>query len=201
MNFEEERHAEKLLSEGWLTAEQAQNMRGKILANQDHIALLRRENVALSELNHGQFLELEYLRPIVKAAENLLYESEEYDFDDGLGKGAAQSHWDDLAGTLEPATDAIKEVLNASPLWAIRGNGGDSSSNAKPPVIVLEWIDQIATQYGTQQMAALRGDDFTARAANNWIHRIADDHWHEIIVAVRRRPLSEEMSNGTTVKP
>lgn len=88
---------------------------------------------ALAELNQKQFLELEYLRPIVKAAENLLYESEEYDFDDGLGKGAGQNHWDDLAATLEPATEAIEEMLNASPLWANRGNGGDSSSDAKPP--------------------------------------------------------------------
>lgn len=63
------------------------------------------------------------------------------------------------------------------------------------------WIDMLAIQYGSQQAAALRGDDFTARAANNWIHRIADDHWHEIIVALRRPPLSKEQPHGTTVKP
>lgn len=96
-------------------------------------SLARQECDAIADLNHTQFLELEYLRPIVKAAETLLYESEEYDFDDGLGKGAAQSHWDDLASTLEPATDAIEQVLNASPLWAHRRNGGDSGSDAKPP--------------------------------------------------------------------
>jgi len=48
-----------------------------------------------------------------------------------------------------------------------------------------DWIDRLASQYGTQQRAALRGDDAGARAANNWIHRIADDHWHEIIAALR----------------
>lgn len=48
-----------------------------------------------------------------------------------------------------------------------------------------DWIDRLASQYGTQQRAALRGDDAGARAANNWIHRIADDHWHEIIFAIR----------------
>ena len=48
-----------------------------------------------------------------------------------------------------------------------------------------DWIDRLASQYGTQQRAALRGDDAGARVANNWIHRIADDHWHEIIAALR----------------
>ena len=110
-----------------------QEMGSQLLAKNDNIALLEKQNEAFTDLNHTQYLELEYLRPIAKAAENLLYESEEYDFDDGLGQGAAQSHWDELASTLEPATDAIEEVLNASPLWAHRGNGGDSGSNAKPP--------------------------------------------------------------------
>ena len=109
-------------------------LRLKILSQKNQLLLVTKQNETITQLNHAQFLELEYLRPIVKAAENLLYESEEYDFDDGLGKGAAQSHWDDLASTLEPATDAIEEVLNASPLWAHRGNGGDSSSDTKLPV-------------------------------------------------------------------
>ena len=99
----------------------------------DDLALVRGERDAFADLNHTQFLELEYLRPIVQSAENLLFESEEYDFDDGLGKGAQQTHWDDLASTLEPKTEAIEEMLNASPVWAIRRNGGDSSSDAKPP--------------------------------------------------------------------
>ena len=94
---------------------------------------------ALTELNHTQFLELEYLRPIVQAAENLLFESEEYDFDDGLGKGAAQTHWDDLASALEPKTEAIEEMLNASPLWAHRRNGGDSDSDVKPPADIPKY--------------------------------------------------------------
>lgn len=114
-------------------------MHDQIVSRNERIALLITENATIFELNQAQFLELEYLRPIVKAAENLLYESEEYDFDDGLGKGAAQSHWDALASTLEPATDAIEEMLNASPLWTHRRNGGDSDSDVKPPADIPKY--------------------------------------------------------------
>ena len=79
---------------------------------QSALQVAQQERDAFVDLNHNQFLELEYLRPIFKAAENLLFESEEYDFDDGLGKGAAQTHWDALADALEPATDAIEEVVD-----------------------------------------------------------------------------------------
>lgn len=89
---------------------------------------------ALAELNQKQFLELEYLRPIAHAGHRLYIESEEFEFDDGMGRGAQQTYWDDLASTFEPTTDAIEDVLNSSRQSAIIGNGGDSCSDAKPPV-------------------------------------------------------------------
>ena len=89
------------------------------LETEDENTKLSAENLRLSEendtitgLNQGQFLELEYLRKVHKAAHALYTESEEYDFDDGLGKGAGQQYWDDLADAFEPETDAIAEELD-----------------------------------------------------------------------------------------
>jgi len=53
-------------------------------------------------LNQAQFLELEYLRPIFAAVEKNLFVAEEYDFDDGLGRGASQEYWDALEDAFEP---------------------------------------------------------------------------------------------------
>lgn len=77
----------------------------------DELDASRKECDAITELNHAQFLELEYLRPIGVAAEQLFAESEEYEFDDGLGKGALQEYWDELSATLENMTDAQKTIL------------------------------------------------------------------------------------------
>ncbi len=74
-----------------------------------------RENELITALNHWQFLELEYLRPIFKAAHELYANSEEYDFDDGLGRGAPQDLWDALASSFEPATEAIAAVVPPEP--------------------------------------------------------------------------------------
>lgn len=57
----------------------------------------------LTQLNHGQFLELEYLRPIAEAAKALSDEAEEYDFPDGMGQGAPQQYWDALNSALNPS--------------------------------------------------------------------------------------------------
>lgn len=67
--------------------------------------------------------------------------------------------------------------------------------------IRAEWIDKLAKQYGARQHAALRGDQKTYEAADNWMRLIASDHWHEIIAALQRPPLSEEQPHGTTVNP
>lgn len=73
--------------------------------------MLRAENAAIAGLNHDQFLELEYLRPIFSAAKRLYEEAEEYDFPDGMGQGAPQDYWDALADALEPETPAIEEAI------------------------------------------------------------------------------------------
>lgn len=72
---------------------------------------LQKQIDAISEMNHGQFLQLEFLRKVYEAAHELYCESEEYDFDDGLGKGAPQQYWDALADAFEPETDAIKDEI------------------------------------------------------------------------------------------
>lgn len=59
------------------------------------------EVAALASLNQGQFLELEYLRPIFVAVEKILFMAEEYDFDDGLGRGAPQEYWDALENAFD----------------------------------------------------------------------------------------------------
>lgn len=43
---------------------------------------------------------------VVAAARALYEETEEYDFPDGMGKGALQEYWDALADALEPDLDA-----------------------------------------------------------------------------------------------
>ena len=63
------------------------------------------------------------------------------------------------------------------------------------------WVETIANQYGCRQAAALRGDDFAVKVADFWLAQTASGHWHEIIKALRRPPLSEEHPHGTTVKP
>ena len=72
----------------------------------------QKQTDAITDLNHDQFLELEYLRRIRDAADTLCAESEEYDFDDGMGRGALQQYWDDLFDVFEPQTDAIEECIN-----------------------------------------------------------------------------------------
>lgn len=64
-----------------------------------------------------------------------------------------------------------------------------------------DWIERLGQQYGARQAAALRGDSRAVDAADFWLKQIADGHWHEILAALRRPPLSEEQPHGTTVKP
>jgi len=65
----------------------------------------------------------------------------------------------------------------------------------------IDWKERIEKQYGARQAAALRGDETAYKAADFWLGNIASDHWHEIIAALRRKPLSEEQPHGTTMKP
>lgn len=90
--------------------------------------MLRAENEVIAGLNHDQFLELECLRPIFNAAKMLYDESEEYDFDDGLGKGAPQEYWDALAAAFEPKTAAIEEAITraADQVNAVRPDCGEA---------------------------------------------------------------------------
>ena len=48
-----------------------------------------------------------------------------------------------------------------------------------------DWIERLAIQYSAKQMAALRGDETTFKAADMWLASIAEHHWHEIIEACR----------------
>lgn len=115
MNYMEEKHAEELVSQGWLTNEAAHDLRAK-LANLEELYKCRDAEVdALAELNHQQFLELEFLRRVHLAAEKLYTEAEEYDLPDGLGQGAPQEYWDALAEAFEPETTAIADVVNRTP--------------------------------------------------------------------------------------
>ena len=44
-----------------------------------------------------------------------------------------------------------------------------------------KWIDNLATQYGCRQSAAISGRKDDYDSATFWLQRIADNHWHEII--------------------
>ena len=52
--------------------------------------------------------EIERLRAVLVAAKGLNAESEEYDFDYGLGRAAPNSYWEELDDAIE-AIDAAKE--------------------------------------------------------------------------------------------
>jgi len=47
------------------------------------------------------------LRRLVNVSDELDHHAEEYDFDDGMGRGAQQCFWDDFSGALMEASDAI----------------------------------------------------------------------------------------------
>ena len=49
------------------------------------------------------------------------------------------------------------------------------------------WIDRIAVQYGARQLAALRGDAERVADCNKWLHILSNEHWHEIIAALRHK--------------
>jgi len=52
---------------------------------------------------------------VVAAARTLYEETEEYDFPDGMGKGALQEYWDALADALEPELDAALKAAQPYP--------------------------------------------------------------------------------------
>lgn len=47
----------------------------------------------------------DHVAALLNAAQDLLAESEEYEFDDGLGRGAPQQYWDALQDALERGGD------------------------------------------------------------------------------------------------
>lgn len=89
----------------------------------DHVAALRAENEAITDINVAQFLELEHLRRVFRASETLIAEAEEYDFDDSLGQGAPQQYWDALTTEIDTMSDAQEEarkhVTTVAALWAL----------------------------------------------------------------------------------
>ena len=65
----------------------------------------------ITELNHAQWLALGKASLLIAACNRLSGEAEEFDFDDGLGRGAPQAYWDEFEDTLEQAAEAI-DVAN-----------------------------------------------------------------------------------------
>ena len=69
-----------------------------------------KEGDAIAELNHQQWLALSQCAALVSACHRLSAESEEYDFDDGLGRGAQQAYWDEFDSALERAGEALDQA-------------------------------------------------------------------------------------------
>jgi len=100
---------------GWSNAD-AINARDATIREQD--AEIERLTTALkiANANHEHFErhwylrgdEIERLRAVLVAAKGLNAESEEYDFDYGLGRAAPNSYWEELDDAIE-AIDAAKE--------------------------------------------------------------------------------------------
>lgn len=58
--------------------------------------------------------EIERLRAVLAAARALTGESEEYEFEEGTGRGAANAYWEGLDGTLD-AIDAAITITEGAP--------------------------------------------------------------------------------------
>ena len=57
---------------------------------------------------------LDAMMKLVNAANELDHHAEEYDFDDGMGRGAAQCFWDDFSRALIDASDVIAKQGGAA---------------------------------------------------------------------------------------
>ena len=75
------------------------------------VANQQQEIDTITELNHAQWLALGKASLLVAACNRLSGEAEEFDFDDGLGRGAPQAYWDEFEDALEQAAEAI-DVAN-----------------------------------------------------------------------------------------
>ncbi len=60
------------------------------------VSTVRMQEIAPDDELTALRAQVEALRKVYEAAHELMCQAEEYDFDDGLGKGAAQEHWDTL---------------------------------------------------------------------------------------------------------
>lgn len=87
---------------GWLARALAQG--------EPREARLQQECDTITELNHAQWLALGKASLLVAACNRLSAEAEEFDFDDGLGRGAQQAFWDEFESALEHASEAIDEA-------------------------------------------------------------------------------------------
>lgn len=80
----------------------------------DDLARKQAECDTITELNHAQWLALGAAGVLIAACNRLSAESEEYDFDDGLGRGVQQTYWDEFEQSLERATEAIEQANAAA---------------------------------------------------------------------------------------
>lgn len=65
------------------------------------VSTVRMQEIAPDDELTALRAQVEALRKVYEAAHELMCQAEEYDFDDGLGKGAAQEHWDTLDAAIE----------------------------------------------------------------------------------------------------
>lgn len=99
------------LVESWrLNAAQALRQCAAALESPERVqgeARLQQECDTIAELNHAQWLALGKASLLVAACNRLSAEAEEFDFDDGLGRGAQQAYWDEFESALEHAMEAV----------------------------------------------------------------------------------------------
>lgn len=64
-----------------------------------------------------------------------------------------------------------------------------------------KWIADLATQYGSRQMAALKGDDQLVRACNKWIAIIVVENWLELRAMLSAAPAPASRTEHVWVPP
>jgi len=77
--------------------------------------------------------EVEGLRVVAVSAQTLYSDSEEYEFDDGMGRGCGQIYWDDLGDSLE-ALSAPQSRLDNEDWWlSLAGRHANQDWNSENP--------------------------------------------------------------------
>ena len=149
-----------------------------------------KERDAIAELNHQQWLALGQCAALVSACHRLSAESEEYDFDDGLGRGAQQAYWDEFDSALERASEALDQANKETQRIHATQFVQPSQPEAAPADDVLEALELSPETFRTEGGVINKGK--LRAAILHPYNYLPPDHWMQARFSKPGgRPLSE----------